>query len=86
MKAALLITAATITLAFATPAFAYSLKSESGNGCGGDGSNCIVFCSNGSRAGMMNWNGSVWTDGSKWDANEDTEARKICAANGSACI
>jgi hypothetical protein len=33
----------------------------------------------------MYWNGSVWTDGIKWDADRDVEARKIVAANGTDC-
>jgi hypothetical protein len=70
-----------------TPAFAYSLQSEPGtNGCGGDGSGCIVFCSsNNNRAGEMYFNGSVWTDGVKWDASREAEAQKIVAANGADC-
>lgn len=69
------------------PALAYTLQSESGgSSCPKDGKTCTVFCNNGSRAGSMNWNGSVWTDGVKWDADQDTEARKICAANGAGCV
>ena len=86
MKIALSIAAAAVILAFSSPASAYSLKNDTANGCGGDGSLCIVYCDNGSRAGAMNWNGSVWTDGSKWNANKDAEAKMICAANGSACV
>ena len=69
---------------FATPqvAFAYSLQ---GDGCSGNGNECKVFCSNGSLAGSMYWNGTVWTDGVKWDADKDKEAKKICAANGTSC-
>jgi hypothetical protein len=85
LKAALLIGVAAVTLAFASPAFAYSLKNETANGCGGDGSGCIVFCDSGSRAGLMYWNGSGWTDGTKSAPDKDTEARQICAANGSGC-
>jgi hypothetical protein len=85
MKTVLSITVATVILAFASPASAYSLKNETANGCGGDGSICAVYCENGSRAGEMNWNGSVWTDGTKWDKDKDAEAKKICAANGDDC-
>jgi hypothetical protein len=85
MRIVLSIAVAAITLAFASPASAYSLENETADGCGGDGSACIVYCDDGSRAGSMYWNGSVWTDGVKWDADRDTEAGMICAANGTAC-
>ena len=64
------------------PALAYKL---SGDGCDANGKECKVYCDNGSLAGSRYWNGSVWTDGQKWDADKDAEAKKICAANGSAC-
>lgn len=63
-------------------AFAYTLK---GAGCDGNGQECQVFCDNGTLAGSMYWNGSYWTDGVKWDKSKDTQARKICAANGTDC-
>jgi hypothetical protein len=66
-----------------TPASAYTL---SGDGCNGNGNECKVWCNNGSLAGSMHWNGTVWTDGVKWGADKDTEAKKICAANGTACL
>lgn len=70
----------------ALPAAAYELRKADGTiGCDPDGSECIVFCDNGERAGSMYWNGSVWTDGVKWDEDQDEEARKICEANGSEC-
>jgi hypothetical protein len=85
MKAALAITAV-LSFALVSPASAYALQSQSGkDGCGGDGSLCTVICDNGSTAGAMNWNGSVWTDNVKWDKDKDVEARKICEANGSSC-
>ncbi len=86
MKSAFLIAGST-ALAFAvpSPAFAYSLKSATANGCGGDGTECVVYCDTGGRAGSMYWNNKVWTDGVKWDSDRDTEARKIVAANGSDC-
>ena len=86
MKTAISVVVAT-TLAFAipAPAFAYSLKSATAKGCDGDGSDCVVYCDKGARAGSMYWNGKVWTDGVKWDANRDAEAQKIVAANGSDC-
>jgi len=65
---------------------AYRLQRESGNGpCSKDGNGCNVYCNEGPLAGTMYWNGSVWTDGVKWDADMDGEARKIVAANGAAC-
>ena len=86
MKSSFLIASLTV-LAFAlpSPAFAYTLKSATADGCGGDGTECVVYCDNGARAGSMFWNGSVWTDGAKWDADRDAEASKIVAANGSDC-
>ena len=86
MKIAILIAAASL-LALGVPSasVAYTLKSATANGCGGDGSECIVYCDKGGVAGSMYWNRSVWTDGVKWDANREAEARKIVAANGSDC-
>jgi hypothetical protein len=85
MRAIFLGTFAAATL-FASPAYAYKLKSPSNpNDCAPDGSPCTVMCDNGSVAGVMYWNGSVWTDGVKSDANREAEARKICAANGTDC-
>ena len=74
---------ALVLLALPAPAIAYTL---SGDGCDGNGNECKIWCNNGSLAGSMNWNGTVWTDGVKWDADKDTEARKICAANGTGCV
>jgi hypothetical protein len=70
----------------AAPASACKLRSASNGGsCSKDGSTCNVYCDNGQLAGSMNWNGSVWTDGVKWSPDMNDEARKICAANGTAC-
>jgi len=63
-------------------ACAYSL---SGDGCNGNGNECVVFCNNGARAGSMYYNGSVWTDGVKSAKSREAMANLICAANGSAC-
>jgi len=76
-----LLIAGAVSLAPAA-AFAYSLG---GDGCNGNGKECVVYCDTGARAGSMYYNGSVWTDGSKWASSRDAEARKICAANGSGC-
>jgi hypothetical protein len=72
-------------LLFAPPVFAYYTQNENGNGCGGDGSGCNVYCDNDDLAGTMYWNGSVWTDGVKWNADFETEASMIVEANGTAC-
>jgi hypothetical protein len=86
MKLALLSVTATALFVIASPAPASQLRSASNGGaCAKDGSTCNVYCDNGQRAGSMNWNGSVWTDGVKWSPDMTEEARKICAANGSAC-
>ena len=70
----------------AAPASACQIRSAfNGGSCTKDGSTCNVYCDNGQLAGSMNWNGSVWTDGVKWDPDMSAEARKICTANGSAC-
>jgi hypothetical protein len=78
-----------VTLALlVSPACAYQLKLASDNSkdCVADGSTCQVYCNNGHLAGSMNWNGSVWTDGVKWNADKDAEARMITQADGTACI
>lgn len=86
MKSAFLI-AGSIALAFSLPsaAFAYALKNATSDGCGGDRTECVVYCQPGDRAGSMLWNGSVWTDGETWDANRDAQASKIIARKGSDC-
>ena len=81
-----LVSAVGLTLLIAThQASAYQLRSASNGPCTKDGTTCNVYCSNGQLAGAMNWNGSVWTDGVKSDPDMDAEARKVCAASGSAC-
>jgi hypothetical protein len=86
MKLVLLDAIALALLIATTSASASQLRSASNGGsCGKDGSTCNVYCDNGQLAGSMNWNGSVWTDGVKWDPDMNAEARKICAANGTAC-
>jgi hypothetical protein len=67
------------------PAFAHTTRKPDNGFCTSDGNPCNVYCDNGQLAGVMYWNGSVWTDGVKSDANMDAEAQKICAANGVAC-
>jgi hypothetical protein len=79
MKLSTRLTVGLVVLCSASVAFAYQLK------CSKDGNNCDVFCDNGMKAGTMYWNGSVWTDGVKSDPNKDAEAKKIVAANGTAC-
>lgn len=75
-----------IVFLLASPAYAYRLKSAANpNDCAADGTLCTVFCDDGTLAGTMTWNGSVWTDGVKSDPSRDAEARKICAANGTSC-
>jgi hypothetical protein len=89
MSASKLVPAGFIALALlvaTSPALAYQLRTSNGGSCSKDGGTCNVYCENGQLAGSMNWNGSVWTDGVKSDPDMNAEARKICAANGSACI
>jgi hypothetical protein len=85
MKAVPLNVIALMLLISASPASAFTLQGPKGPFCVQDGSTCIVLCDNGQRAGAMNWNGNVWTDGVKSDPDMTAEAQKICAANGSAC-
>jgi hypothetical protein len=66
-----------------TASLAYSLQ---GKGCDRDGTECRVDCNKtGDLAGSMYWNGTVWTDGVKWDKDRDAMAKKVCAAYGTAC-
>ena len=71
------------TMLIPTASFAYQLN---GPGCDGNGQACRVNCQNGPLAGIMYFNGDVWTDGVKSDRSKDAEAKAICAANGTACI
>lgn len=72
-------------LLIASPALAYYTENDEGGGCSADGSACNVYCDNDDRAGIMFWNGSVWTDGVKSDEDFETEASAIVEANGTAC-
>lgn len=79
-----------MSLALASsPASAYRLQTTNGRTCTKDGAECQVYCTDdankGQLAGSMFWNGSVWTDGVKWDEDQDAEARKITAAFGNSC-
>jgi hypothetical protein len=69
----------------ASAALAYSTKSNGGSVCLKDGSACNVYCDSNTLAGTMYWNGGVWSDGVRTDPDKDGEAKKIVAANGSAC-
>ena len=75
---------ALVLLIAAGPVSACEVRGPNGGPCSKDGRTCNVYCGN-ELAGSMNWNGTVWTDGVKSDPDMDAEARKICAANGSAC-
>ncbi len=72
-------------LLVSVPASAYHLQTKDGKDCSKDGTECQVYCTDddhkGALAGSMYWNGSVWTDGVKWDKDQDVEAKKITAAN-----
>jgi hypothetical protein len=85
MKPSFLIAMAFAFILVASTAFAYQLKKSDNTACTSDGSTCNVFCDNGHLAGSMIWNGSLWTDGVKSDPDKDGEARKIVAADGTAC-
>jgi hypothetical protein len=85
MKSSFLIAAAFSLILVASSAFAYQLKKSDNTDCTSDGSTCNVYCDNGHLAGSMNWNKSVWTDGVKSDADKDAMAKKIVAADGTAC-
>lgn len=66
-------------LLFLTAAYAYSIS------CNSSGDSCTVTCDNGQRAGVMYWNGSQWSDGIRSSRDKDDLARKIVAAQGTAC-
>lgn len=86
MKFLFLIAVAFFLIIVMSSAYAYQLKKSSdGSACTTDGSTCNVYCDNGHLAGSMNWNGSVWTDGVKSDADKDAMAKKIVAADGTEC-
>ena len=85
MKFAVL-TAAVATVVWASPVLACSTQNETNQGpCVADGSACDVMCSTGQRAGVMYWNGSVWTDGVRSNEDFETEALAICEASGTSC-
>ena len=85
MRIILLSAIAVALMVTASPASAYQLKSATtGGGCTKD-AECDVYCDNGQQAGSMTWNGSVWTDGERWDPDMNVVARQICKANGTAC-
>jgi hypothetical protein len=69
----------------ASAALAYSTKTDDGAACQKDGSACNVYCDSGTRAGIMYWNGGLWSDGVRTDPDKDGEAKKIVAANGTGC-
>jgi hypothetical protein len=74
------------TLLFVSPVSAFSLKNEVNDGpCTADGRACDVYCDHGSIVGVMYWNGSVWTDGVRFNQDENTEAKAICAADRTGC-
>lgn len=72
-------------LSFSSAASAYRLQKPDGKACQADGKECQVYCTDDDHknqlAGSMYWNGSVWTDGVKWDKDQDVEAKLITAAN-----
>ena len=78
----IVVAVAAITFGLVPAASAYKLR---GSGCSGNGEECQVFCDSGDLAGSMYWNGSVWTDGVKWNKDQEAMARLVCAANGTAC-
>ena len=86
MKNRYLVGAASIFLISAIPASAYTLRHVGGGACVRDGSACDVLCDDTNElAGTMYWKDGLWTDGVKWNADRDAEARSICAANGTSC-
>jgi hypothetical protein len=86
------VAAVVVAASFAMPtaAWAYYLRNDNGGACATDGSACHVICQNpdesmGPRAGTMYWNGSVWSDGVRSDANPYVVASAIVAAQGTNC-
>jgi hypothetical protein len=77
-----LITSAVLIIAgcgIAGVAWAYTLSCNSSNDA------CLVKCDNGQSAGTMYWNGSQWSDGVRWGKDKNEVAKKMVAAQGSAC-
>jgi hypothetical protein len=71
---------------FDRPAIAFSLKNEiTAGSCTADGRACDVWCNDGAIAGKMYWDGSEWTDGTRFNADQNAEAKAICAAAGDDC-
>jgi hypothetical protein len=73
------------------PASATFVRNQQGGACAQDGSACDVWCGINPaligkwRAGTMYWNGSVWSDGVRWNVDPYVEAGEIAAAAGAAC-
>lgn len=76
-------------LLVSSTASAYRLQTPKGGNCSKDGTECQVYCTDDAHknqlAGSMNWNGTVWTDSSVSDADQDAEAKKIMANFGAGC-
>lgn len=66
-------------------ASAYTVSNDYGGTCVNDGSACNVICDNGQLAGIMYWNGSVWSDGVRSDPSSKVVADAIVRAQGTAC-
>ncbi len=77
MRATTVCALAACAAVFTSAAAAYSLD------CKGDA--CDVSCDNGQKIGTMYWNGSVWSDGLRWDADKHVVAKLMVKAWGSAC-
>ena len=50
-----------------------------------NGNKCEVKCADGTSIGWIYWNGSVWSDGVRWDKDKDVVARAMAAAWGTSC-
>ena len=79
MRKSLIIAAAIGGFMTAGLAWAYAIN------CNRSGDACTVTCDNRQSAGTMYWNGSQWSDGVRWSKNKDELARKMVAAQGTAC-
>lgn len=79
MKKHLLAAAFVAAGSLAGAAWAYSMS------CNSSGDACTVTCDNGQPAGTMYWNGSQWSDGLRWSKDKNELARRMVAAQGTAC-
>ena len=76
------LSALAVMILFSSPAVAFSLKNEvTGGACTADRQPCDVWCDNGAIAGEMYWDGSERTGGTRFNADQNVEAKAISISN-----